>query len=166
MTTRIVQMLQDVDPTLRIGLEIDDVLCINQPLKRYDCVLTEDLLSVANQPTAKVISPSTTTNRSHRLAELPTSVRALLAVQPRADHDAPRPRPPPSPPRGPVGRVAGQRHRLRRRHQRRQCSKSAASAWLWPTPSPKSSPWPTVTVSSDEDGVAIVIEELLEMVVE
>lgn len=79
-TVRIVEMLQDVDPTLRIGLEIDDVLYINQSIQRYDAVVTEDLLSVANQPTAKVILTLDHYElvRPH-LAELPTSVRALLS---------------------------------------------------------------------------------------
>ena len=79
-TVRIVEMLQDADPTLRIGLEIDDVLYINQPVQRYEAVVIEDLLSVANQPTAKVILTLEHYELVRpKLAELPASVRALLS---------------------------------------------------------------------------------------
>ncbi len=79
-TTRIVGAILDADPTTRVGLEIDDVLYINQPIERYDSVHTPDLLTVANQPTAKVIlSLDHYEMVRPRLAELPTSVRVLLS---------------------------------------------------------------------------------------
>ncbi|MCB0117281.1 MAG: HAD family hydrolase [Caldilineaceae bacterium] len=171
VTTRIVQMLQDVDPTLRIGLEIDDVLYINQPLKRYDCVLTEDLLSVANQPTAKVILTLDHYEQvAPRLAELPTSVRALLSPKYNLVQIMTHT----------TSKAAALAHLVdlwgeslanviafgddtNDVEMLEECGVGVAMANAVPEVFAVAD---RVTASNDEDGVAIVIEELLEMVVE
>ena len=76
----LVQRILAVNTPGWIGLEIDDALYINRPSERWGHVYTPDLLAVAEQPTAKIILPL----QDYLYAEplfggLPDSCRVLLS---------------------------------------------------------------------------------------
>ncbi|MEZ4657591.1 MAG: HAD family hydrolase [Caldilineaceae bacterium] len=51
----LVALFQQEAPGGRLGLEIDDILYINQDLGRPDAQVVDDLLSVADRPAAKIL---------------------------------------------------------------------------------------------------------------
>jgi Cof subfamily protein (haloacid dehalogenase superfamily) len=79
-TYRIVESILRANPDVRVGLEIGDILYINQPLDRIGAKHIADLLEVANQPAAKVILTLEHYQAVEPLLEvLPQSARVLLS---------------------------------------------------------------------------------------
>jgi 5-amino-6-(5-phospho-D-ribitylamino)uracil phosphatase len=77
---QIVQSILAVAPDCRLGLEIADVLYVNQPLDRPDVRHVADLLSVATQPAAKVLLSLEQYNAVQPLlAALPETTKVLLS---------------------------------------------------------------------------------------
>jgi Cof subfamily protein (haloacid dehalogenase superfamily) len=79
-TRLIVETILAASPNVRVGIEIGDVLYMNQPVDRPGVQHVVDLLSVANQPSAKVIL----TIEHYRqiepmLTAFPASARVLLS---------------------------------------------------------------------------------------
>jgi len=76
----IVESILAVAPDCLLGLEIGDVLYVNQPLDRPDVHLVADLLSVAMQPAAKVLLSLDQYNALQPLlADLPKATKVLLS---------------------------------------------------------------------------------------
>jgi Cof subfamily protein (haloacid dehalogenase superfamily) len=79
-TQLIVEAILAAGPDVRVGVEIGDVLYINQPLDRPGAQHVADLLSVANQPSAKVLlSLDHYRQIEPVLAAFPTTARVLLS---------------------------------------------------------------------------------------
>jgi 5-amino-6-(5-phospho-D-ribitylamino)uracil phosphatase len=79
-TRLIVEAILAAGPDVRVGVEIGDVLYINQPLDRPGAQHVADLLSVANQPAAKVLlSIEHYRQIEPLLAAFPASARVLLS---------------------------------------------------------------------------------------
>lgn len=79
-TRRIVTLLQDALPSLTLGLEINDILYLNQEIKRPSPYQLADLLEIATSPSAKVLFWHTDfTALDGLLSGLPPTARALLS---------------------------------------------------------------------------------------
>jgi 5-amino-6-(5-phospho-D-ribitylamino)uracil phosphatase len=79
-TRLIVEAILAAGPDVRVGVEIGDVLYLNQPLDRPGARHVADLLSVANQPSAKVILTMDHYRQIEPLlAAFPASARVLLS---------------------------------------------------------------------------------------
>ncbi len=79
-TYAIVEAILAVAPDCRLGVESGDVLYINQPFDRPGAQHVADLLSVARRPAAKVIlSMEQYQTVAELLPELPKSARVLLS---------------------------------------------------------------------------------------
>jgi len=79
---QILEQFRQHDPTLWLGLEINDRLYINQPTNRADAIHVENLLEVADQPVAKVlVRVDDAAQIDAYLAVLPEGVRALVSTK-------------------------------------------------------------------------------------
>jgi Cof subfamily protein (haloacid dehalogenase superfamily) len=79
-TRLIVETILTAGADVRVGVEIGDVLYINQPVDRPGVRHVADLLSVANQPSAKVILPIDHYRQIEPLlTAFPASARVLLS---------------------------------------------------------------------------------------
>jgi Cof subfamily protein (haloacid dehalogenase superfamily) len=78
----VIAQFQDKDPTCWLGLEIEDQLYINRPNERPDAIYVENLLDIADQPVAKVLfRVEENAEIPDYLALLPESVRALVSTK-------------------------------------------------------------------------------------
>lgn len=79
-TRHIVTLVQEALPTCVLGLEIDDTLYLNQPTKRPTTYQVADLLEIATAPSAKVLFWHTDfPSLDPVLTGLPADARALLS---------------------------------------------------------------------------------------
>lgn len=79
-TRRIVELIQDVLPSSTLGLEIDDILYLNRHAQRPTAYQLADLLEIATSPSAKVLFWHTDfTTLQPMLSGLPITARALLS---------------------------------------------------------------------------------------
>ncbi len=79
-TKRIVTLLQDALPGSALGLEIDDILYLNQHMKRPAAYQLADLIEIATSPSAKVLFWHTDfTSLDPVLRVLPATARVLLS---------------------------------------------------------------------------------------
>ncbi len=82
-TTRaIVEMVLDALPDCALGLEIDDVLYLNRPIRRTAPYEIADLMAVATRPAAKILFFHQDFDALQPLLEaLPREARAMLSVK-------------------------------------------------------------------------------------
>jgi hypothetical protein len=79
---QIIRQFQERDPTCWLGLEIDDVLYINRRADRPDAQFVEDLLTVADRPAAKVLFRLDDEAQIPSYLEmLPDGVRSLVSTK-------------------------------------------------------------------------------------
>lgn len=78
----IINQFQDRDPTCWLGLEIEDTLYINQADERPDATVVDDLLRFVDQPISKVLFQAEKAEElPEYLALLPEDVRALVSTK-------------------------------------------------------------------------------------
>lgn len=79
-TRWVVERLLDAGVSGWLGIEINDTLYINKPRNGWPHIHTPDLLAVANQPAAKILLSMTDyVQAAPRIGTLPTSAQVLLS---------------------------------------------------------------------------------------
>lgn len=80
MARQIIERILAIDPRAPIGLEIDDRLYLNRESRRADVIVVDHPLSAPQRPVAKILMPLGSYREvAARMGALPPGVRALLS---------------------------------------------------------------------------------------